>query len=184
MYAGEVVETATTPALFAHPSHPYTVGLLHSLPHTDPRVPLVSIEGAPPDLEDEPLGCPFEPRCAWRIDVCSRKRPPLTPIEGATTIVPAGPNATHRIACHNPPTQRESIAGHPEPDRAACDADQFEAGSQDPSTANIRASSEKSSRSGAPVILEVSDLAVYFPIRRGLILDRHVADVRAVDGVS
>ncbi|HEU4571232.1 MAG TPA: ABC transporter ATP-binding protein, partial [Candidatus Limnocylindrales bacterium] len=66
MYAGFIVETATTPELFARPSHPYTVGLLHSIPRVDEVDPeeLIPIEGTPPDQRQAPVGCPFAPRCA------------------------------------------------------------------------------------------------------------------------
>src|SRR5436190_1844961 len=82
MYAGFVVETATTPELFEHPSHPYTVGLLHSIPRLDEDRPseLVPIEGVPPDQRRAPIGCPFAPRCAWRLEVCWEDMPPLNPI--------------------------------------------------------------------------------------------------------
>jgi oligopeptide/dipeptide ABC transporter ATP-binding protein len=104
MYAGFVVESASTPELFAHPRHPYTVGLLHSIPRldTDPDDELTAIEGAPPDQQREPVGCPFAPRCRWRLDVCWREMPPL------------GPVATgHVLACHNPATDEEALAGQP-----------------------------------------------------------------------
>jgi oligopeptide/dipeptide ABC transporter ATP-binding protein len=118
MYAGFIVETATTPELFAHPSHPYTVGLLHSIPRVDEAEPedLIPIEGTPPDQRRAPVGCPFAPRCAWRLDVCWAVNPPLAPVAGASAdgrVVSTGPDATHRIACHNPPTHEEALAGAP-----------------------------------------------------------------------
>ena len=72
MYAGFIVETATTMDLFAEPSHPYTVGLLHSIPRLDAieDEPLIPIEGRPPDMRHAPTGCPFAPRCRWRIETC------------------------------------------------------------------------------------------------------------------
>src|SRR3954470_15870389 len=81
MYAGFVVEAATTAALFARPAHPYTVGLLHSIPRLDEIEPttLIPIEGTPPDQRRAPTGCPFAPRCAWRLDVCWTVNPPLAP---------------------------------------------------------------------------------------------------------
>ena len=79
MYAGYIVETATTGELFAHPSHPYTVGLLHSIPRLDAveGEPLIPIEGTPPDQRRAPVGCPFAPRCAWRLAACWTTNPPL-----------------------------------------------------------------------------------------------------------
>ncbi len=118
MYAGFIVETAPTPELFARPSHPYTVGLLHSIPRLDDEAggSLIPIEGTPPDQRRAPAGCPFAPRCAWRLDVCWEQMPPLDPVRGASPdgrVVTTGPDATHRVACHNPPTPEEAEAGRP-----------------------------------------------------------------------
>jgi oligopeptide transport system ATP-binding protein len=118
MYAGFIVETAPTAELFARPSHPYTVGLLHSIPRLDEERAdeLIPIEGTPPDQRRAPVGCPFAPRCAWRLDVCWQQMPPLDPVRGASPdgrVVTTGPDATHRVACHNPPTAREAAAGRP-----------------------------------------------------------------------
>ncbi|MDQ2934127.1 MAG: ABC transporter ATP-binding protein [Chloroflexota bacterium] len=115
MYAGFVVETATTRELFANPSHPYTVGLLHSIPRLDGErpAPLIPIEGTPPDQRRAPVGCPFAPRCAWRLDVCWTDNPQLEPLSRGQRIVTTGADATHRISCHNPPTTEEATAGRP-----------------------------------------------------------------------
>jgi oligopeptide transport system ATP-binding protein len=79
MYAGSVVETATTDEIFANPRHPYTVGLMRSIPRLDARTKekLDPIRGVPPDLIDLPDACPFMPRCDWAREACGRKRPPL-----------------------------------------------------------------------------------------------------------
>jgi oligopeptide/dipeptide ABC transporter ATP-binding protein len=115
MYAGYVVECATTAELFAKPRHPYTVGLMHSIPRLDaPGEPLIPIEGVPPDLRLKPHGCPFAPRCAWRIDRCWQEMPPLEPIVPGAEIQTTGPNATHRAACWNPPTAEEVAAAAPQ----------------------------------------------------------------------
>jgi len=115
MYAGSVVESATTGDLFARPRHPYTVGLLHSMPRLDaqPGEPLIPIEGTPPDLRQAPKGCPFAPRCAWRLDKCWTSMPGLDPIDSVSDIVATGPTATHRAACWNPATAEEGVAAHP-----------------------------------------------------------------------
>lgn len=91
MYAGKVVETAPTDELFANPRHPYTLGLLASVPRLDEKrhSELRTIEGAPPDLLKPPPGCPFMPRCAFARSIC-RTMPPLDPVAG---------NAAHRKAC-------------------------------------------------------------------------------------
>ncbi|MFI5253910.1 MAG: ABC transporter ATP-binding protein [Candidatus Limnocylindrales bacterium] len=115
MYAGFIVETAPTAELFAKPSHPYTVGLLHSIPRVDAPQgeALIPIEGAPPDQRRAPVGCPFAPRCAWRLDVCWTTNPTLEPLRAGEPVVATGPGATHRSACHNLPTQPEALAGRP-----------------------------------------------------------------------
>ena len=115
MYAGFIVETAPTADLFAKPAHPYTVGLLHSIPRVDapPGEELIPIEGTPPDQRRAPVGCPFAPRCAWRLPVCWEANPVLQPLRGGGPVVTTGPTATHRMACHNPPTREEAAAGRP-----------------------------------------------------------------------
>ena len=115
MYAGFIVETATTGDLFEAPSHPYTVGLLHSMPRVDDREgdPLIPIEGRPPDMRNAPTGCPFAPRCAWRIEACWTVNPALEPLVPGTAVVTTGQGATHLIACHNPPLRDEAEAGKP-----------------------------------------------------------------------
>ena len=82
MYAGFIIERSPVDDLYLHPSHPYTLGLLGSLPRLDDneRHRLVSIDGAPPDLVDLPKGCPFYPRCTFRIDRCKEENPPLMPV--------------------------------------------------------------------------------------------------------
>jgi len=79
MYAGFIVEEATVKELYSNPRHPYTLGLLGSLPRLDEDRPerLRSIEGLPPDLIDLPVGCPFYARCTWRIERCLQENPPL-----------------------------------------------------------------------------------------------------------
>ncbi|MGD0121013.1 MAG: ABC transporter ATP-binding protein [Candidatus Limnocylindrales bacterium] len=115
MYAGYVVESATTVGLFAGPGHPYTVGLMHSMPRLDgqPGEPLIPIEGTPPDLRFAPMGCPFAPRCAWRLDRCWTEMPALEPVVAGAEIQITGPGATHRSACWNRPTAAEATAGRP-----------------------------------------------------------------------
>ena len=85
MYAGRIVEKADTAELFANPKMPYTWGLLRSIPRLDERrkEKLVPIEGLPPDLISPPPGCKFEPRCAYRRDVCREQEPPLRKIPSA-----------------------------------------------------------------------------------------------------
>jgi oligopeptide transport system ATP-binding protein len=113
MYAGHVVESAPTADIFARPGHPYTVGLLRSIPRVaDVGRPLTPIAGSPPEPDRLPPGCPFAPRCAWAVDDCWREMPPLAPAEGAG--VPGGPRSgDHLLACHNPVAADEVEAGRP-----------------------------------------------------------------------
>ncbi len=80
MYAGRFVEEADVDALFAQPRHPYTLGLLNSLPRLDEArgATLRPIAGQPPDLAHVPSGCAFHPRCPYRLDRCIEETPALT----------------------------------------------------------------------------------------------------------
>jgi oligopeptide/dipeptide ABC transporter ATP-binding protein len=112
MYDGFIVERADAANLFARPRHPYTVGLLRSLPRPDTRLgTLTPIEGTPPDQRREPRGCPFAPRCAWRLEVCWSQMPPLVPNGPTTGLKTAG--GTHVVACHNPVEPPEVATGRP-----------------------------------------------------------------------
>ncbi len=78
MYAGRVVETGTVDAVFREPRHPYTLGLLRSVPDVDGvRDRLSSIPGAPPDPAAPPSGCPFHPRCPFALERCTSGDFPL-----------------------------------------------------------------------------------------------------------
>src|SRR5205807_10297376 len=88
MYAGRIVERGTARELYAHPRHPYTLGLLRSVPRLDGprRARLAPIEGQPPDLTRLPGGCAFAPRCAFRVERCLVETPPLRPIGSAEHV--------------------------------------------------------------------------------------------------
>ncbi len=90
MYAGSIVESAPVKELYGNPKHPYTLGLLRSIPRMDrPRKKkLTPIKGLPPNLIDMPPGCPFAPRCEYRTERCLHEKPELRVV---------GPG--HRIAC-------------------------------------------------------------------------------------
>lgn len=90
MYAGRIIETASAADVYGKPRHPYTLGLLKSVPRLDQALKekLDPIEGLPPDLIDLPPGCPFRPRCKFTIDKCATEYPPLLNV---------GEN--HRAAC-------------------------------------------------------------------------------------
>jgi peptide/nickel transport system ATP-binding protein len=92
MYAANVVERGTVDEIFTSPHHPYTWGLLGSLPRLDADVDrLVQIPGQPPSLLRPPRGCRFHPRCPYVMDVCRTEEPLLAPVVG---------QATHLQACH------------------------------------------------------------------------------------
>ncbi len=82
MYAGRIVEQGPAAEVYAHPQHPYTIGLLASVPRLDkPRKErLVPIDGQPPNLILLPPGCSFVPRCSHRMEICSKERPELRPV--------------------------------------------------------------------------------------------------------
>jgi oligopeptide transport system ATP-binding protein len=90
MYAGRIVEKAGVRDLYARPSHPYTVGLLTSVPRVDVEISgkLISIEGRPPNLNDLPTGCSFAPRCSHVTPKCRQLAPELRSI-----------TSEHSIAC-------------------------------------------------------------------------------------
>jgi oligopeptide/dipeptide ABC transporter ATP-binding protein len=100
MYAGRIVETGADRDIFYRPHHPYTWGLLQSIPRLDQRrdEPLRPIEGQPPSLIHVPPGCAFHPRCSYVMDVCR-------------TVVPAlGPSGdAHPDACHLAPEEKARI---------------------------------------------------------------------------
>jgi len=90
MYAGHIVERASVKDLYHDPRHPYTIGLLGSVPRLDEKRKrrLFSMKGLPPDLINLPPCCPFAPRCDYAIDRCLKEMPPLEPVAPG-----------HEIAC-------------------------------------------------------------------------------------
>ena len=93
MYAGMFMETGRAGDLFARPRHPYTLGLLQSIPRLDAirKEPLKPIEGAPRDMLQAPQACPFQPRCRYEVEQSRLEVPPLGEIEPG-----------HAVACFNP----------------------------------------------------------------------------------
>jgi oligopeptide transport system ATP-binding protein len=84
MYAGHIVESGDVSTIFRSPRHPYTIGLMNSLPKlTEDEEWLEPITGAPPSLIDLPPGCPFHPRCFLARERCRESNPPLAPVEGS-----------------------------------------------------------------------------------------------------
>ncbi len=155
MYAGRIVETASTAALFRNPRMPYTVGLLGSIPRMDgsARAPLIPIVGAPPAMHALPPGCSFAPRCPVAIDDCRAAEPPLSETD------PGQAAACIRTA--------ELSSG------ALFDAYRQEVGAAAATPA-----------ADARVVLKVTDLVKTFQITSGVLLRRRKGEVRAVDGIS
>jgi len=156
MYAARIIEQATAAELFARPLHPYTAGLLRSVPRIDrPRgLKLETIEGTPPNLLAPPPGCRFAPRCLARLDACTADTPPL---------VEAAPD--HHSACLRAPEMVQGAA----------------IGLQGRSA---DAPHVKTIDRTAPV-MRLHELRTYFEVATGLRMLRGAhAEVRAVDGLS
>ena len=97
MYAGKVVEEGTVDEIFTRPQHPYTWGLLGSLPRIDVDVErLVQIQGQPPSLLNPPRGCRFHPRCPYVMDVCKSAEPDLAPVSDRAGAPPGAATSTRR----------------------------------------------------------------------------------------
>jgi oligopeptide transport system ATP-binding protein len=88
MYAGKVAETGTVRDIFQSPRHPYTLGLLNSVPQaaSEQKQPLTAIEGQPPDLLRPPAGCPFHPRCPYAMKICTKHYPETVPTEEGHSV--------------------------------------------------------------------------------------------------
>jgi peptide/nickel transport system ATP-binding protein len=160
MYAGRIVETTDTGALYENPRHPYTEALFHALPEksAETRERLYSIPGAPPDLVNPPHGCRFALRCRYAQDRCRAEDPVL-----------AGETTAHTYACFFPVGVREkTVAGQ---------------------LVTVEAPPEDDTPSvtiptGGEVVLSARDLVKEFPVTRGAVMRRKVGTVSAVAGVS
>ncbi len=97
MYAGQIVEQGEVAAIFNDPQHPYTIGLMGSMPSLAAREgPLATIPGAVPLPADMPQGCRFATRCPFADRRCHQQRPPLSALG----------QATHRVACFKAPLEQ------------------------------------------------------------------------------
>jgi peptide/nickel transport system ATP-binding protein len=157
MYAGRLVETAPTRQLFSGMRHPYTQGLLGSIPRleSDGSRELVSIPGLPPDLTNPPQGCRFAPRCPNASDKCRVQEPPLS-----------GEDPQHQFACWHPvdgPLTKRPVIEVADEAPAALAAERMV-----PANGHL---------------LELSGVVREYPIRAGL-LKRQIASVKAVSGVD
>ena len=92
MYSGQIVETGTAATVFHRARHPYTLGLLQSVPRIDQESgsDLYAIPGRPPEITNFPVGCRFEPRCEFAHGICAQRNPDLLPVEA---------EYDHQIAC-------------------------------------------------------------------------------------
>ena len=159
MYAGKVVETTETPALYANPRHPYTEALFQALPEksAETRERLYSIPGAPPDLVNPPTGCRFAPRCRYATDKCRSEEPIL-----------AGETTAHVYRCFYPVGAKEqTVAGQ----LAVVEP-------LDSSEPEVVAEPVPGS-----VVLSARNLVKDFPVTSG-VLQRRIGTVSAVAGVS
>ncbi len=159
MYGGRVHEVGPTSEIYYRSRGPYTWGLLDTIPRLDrpPGLGLNPIEGTAPSLTSPPAGCRFEPRCRHAQEVCSTSNPPLVSIDGNG----------HLTACH--------FAG-----------DEEWLGSRMgvlPSRETAIATPTHVKRKSAP-LLEIVDLVKHIPISGGMVFNRRVGHVKAVDGVS
>jgi len=163
MYAGRLVERAHVDALFYRSRHPYTIGLLGSLPRPDldKDEPLTPVEGNPPSLLNLPSGCPFAPRCPMAIDACRQAEPELTPTD----------LDKHEAACirHAELIDRTYAEIYPQVGERK---------------SRFKAALGTSDREALEDVLEVKDLVKTYPLMKGAVFKRRVGTVHAVDGIS
>ncbi len=163
MYAGHLVEVAARDDFFAAPRHPYSRKLFAALPDLSKRGgTLAVIPGRVPALSQTFAGCRFADRCEFVFDRCRVEVPGMTAV-----------SAMHRVRCHLVEAQRDGVI----------DQVQLAAPQSVPVPDVQAASAIPASRGGSAVLLEVRDIKVHFPIRKG-VLRRTVGYVKAVDGVS
>jgi len=159
LYAGELVEDAAVDDLFRQPLHPYTQGLLDSVPRIGQNkqdVQLRPIPGQIPQLDVVPTGCVFAPRCPLALPRCVQERPPLD-----------APSAGRRVRCHRWP--------------------EILHGSVSPKQPTEQAPAAPASEGSTAVVLDVKDLQKRFALRRSLSEVLHgqpARDVRVVDGID
>jgi peptide/nickel transport system ATP-binding protein len=196
MYAGEPVETAPVEELYYDPKHPYTVGLMSSIPRLgEQRQDLQPIPGTMPDLVNVPPGCRFHPRCPWAEESCTRKRPPLVdpgtgePADGgrgAACLAYTGDlegdldfGVEVRESTSAPETSPASESG-PTPDDGRRERE------SDPDPGHSGAPGGPSGGRGEDPILRAENLTKYFDAGSGVIdsLLGRGGEVRAVDGID
>jgi oligopeptide/dipeptide ABC transporter ATP-binding protein len=199
MYAGRLVETADTGTLFTHMHHPYTQALLGSIPrlNQDSRQRLLNIPGIPPDLANPPSGCRFAARCSRATEKCQADEPPLAsreldhlfacwhPVDGPARLPDAPPAEAlavrEAVAQEAAASAEEDEASAPHEQAAAADR---AAGAPHGRAAGADEAAAPAGIPGGQPLLEVGDVVKEFPVTAGAILQRRVASVHAVSGVS
>jgi peptide/nickel transport system ATP-binding protein len=191
MYAGKIVESATTEDLFGSMRHPYSEALFESIPRLDQdrSTPLFSIAGLPPDLSNPITNCRFSPRCQYATDICRQEEPPLLPEvtapleEGGTTIrrtkaIDDPTTEEHLYACFHPVTAsreerlaRRGIIVHEEGTSAAAAVVE-------------RGISAELLVQEREVALEIKNLVKEYPVTAGAVIQRKLGTVHAVSDVS
>ena len=158
MYAGHIVEMAPTRDLYKKTAHPYTLGLLESIPSIEAKEErLIPIKGSPPDLHQEMTFCPFAPRCRYVVDKCLEENPPLISVD-----------TNHLSACWRAEEVFNGLVI---------------ADNEEEISTEIQEGDGKEPKVQDEILIEVRNLEKHFPIKRGII-KRTVGAVRAVDGVS
>jgi peptide/nickel transport system ATP-binding protein len=183
MYAGRIVEFGSKETIFENPQHPYTWGLLGSIPKLDANrdEPLIPVSGRPPSLINLPSGCSFHPRCPYVREAHKKVEPTLEPVNGTTT--------TASPACSTPACGGESgttcarasaRGGTRRRDgrRGGCMSDRLSGAA---ATDESRAAAHVG---GGETLYEIRDLKKHFPLTSGMIFRKQVGAVHAVDGVS
>jgi peptide/nickel transport system ATP-binding protein len=185
MYAGRIVEQASSEELFSAMRHPYTQALLGSIPRleADATKPLLSIPGLPPDLTNPPQGCRFAARCQFATDQCRAQEPPLTgdgdhkfacwhPVDGPAV-------ATKPLLAMTPAEVAGTIVG--ETVHATPPASPAVSVVNEPMPAPAPVAS---SSNGAAPLLEVINVVREYPVTAGAILRRRVNSVKAVSNID
>jgi peptide/nickel transport system ATP-binding protein len=188
MYAGRLVETASSEELFSSMRHPYTQALLGSIPRleSDATKPLLSIPGLPPDLTNPPSGCRFAARCPYATEQCIAEEPPLTgdgdhqfscwhPVDGPAIV-------TKSLLEMTPAEVAGTIAGESIEDAS-------EAVQSAPAAVSVVAEPAPAPVVSAPngsvaPLLEVINVVREYPVTAGAILRRKVNSVKAVSNID
>jgi peptide/nickel transport system ATP-binding protein len=174
MYAGQIVESATTAEVFARMRHPYAEALLASVPKLDqdPSIRLVSIAGLPPDLSEKIDHCRFAARCRYNQQDCWENEPPLAPA--------ADSSPGHLAACfHQVDVDPETKAKQPE---AVAKSADLTVKVDEVAAARLRARAEALARE--PTLVDVTHLVKEYPVTSGSVIRRKVGSVKAVSDVS